>query len=137
VWRVGYFWSFTQTIFEENGEEEMVWKVVERDWKYLQRIRGELLDALCRRVNAETVSILQKAGPTEHEKYLNAYKHIQNSDRVIAKCFDDWRRSVLDQKLIILNRFKLLTQDHLDHFSNETRELLQGFEKLRQVDDQH
>jgi len=107
----------------------MTWKIVEKDWKYLFGIRNELLQTLCRRINAETMAILQEEGLTEHERHLKAYKHIEHSDQIIVKCFDDWKRSAMSAKLINLCQHNLLTQDHLDRLSNETREFLLGIMK--------
>ncbi len=104
----------------------MTWKITEKDWKYLFGIKDELLQALCRRINAETMAIMQEEGLTEHEKHLKAYKHVENADQVIVKCFDDWKRSAMSTILINLCQNNLLTQDHLDRVSKETSEFLQG-----------
>ena len=110
----------------------MTWKITEKDWKYLFGIKEELLQALCRGINAESMAILQEEGLTEHERHLKAYKHIESSDQVIAKCFDDWKRSAMSAILINLCQNNLLTQDHLVNLSKETSEFLLGImRKLR------
>lgn len=104
----------------------MTRKIPEQDWKYLFAIRDDLLQTLCRRINAETMGILREQGLTEHERYLKAFKQIKNADQAISKCFDDWRRSSMHMTLINLCQNKLLTQEHLDHFTNETSDFLLG-----------
>ena len=65
----------------------------EKDWKYLRTIHDEMLAALCGRINAESAAILAAKGPSEHEKYLKLFRHVHDSDDIVAACFNDWSRS--------------------------------------------
>ncbi len=67
--------------------------IPERDWKYLKKIKSEMLEALCDRINKEARHILEVSAKSEHEKYLSLYRHIKDSDQLVADCFNDWRRS--------------------------------------------
>ena len=67
--------------------------IPEKDWKYLRKIQAEMLSALCARINRQAVDLLQSHAESEHEKYRRLYEHVKDSDRVVADCFDDWRRS--------------------------------------------
>jgi len=44
-----------------------------------------------------------------------------NNNEIIAKCFDDWRRSNLFLKLLCLRDERLLTDEHLSHLTEETQ----------------
>ena len=97
----------------------------EKDWKYLRSIEKELLSDLCGRINRSAVEIVQSAAGSEHEKYLALYKHIKASDRIVADCFNDWRRSNLDFKLRLLQLHNLLTGEHLLNLSEVALGILQ------------
>ncbi|UFS69298.1 hypothetical protein LPW11_15530 [Geomonas sp. RF6] len=97
----------------------------ERDWKYLRNLRETLLATLYRRINESAAQILASATLSEHEKYVKLYKHMEDSDRVVADCFDDWRRSNLLIKLLLLRQHKLLSEEQLSGLSGEVRARLQ------------
>ena len=104
--------------------------ISETDWKYLRSIRNELLASLCRRINETTVDILRGKNKTDHDKYLKAFQHIKESDDIVAKCFNDWRRSTIGQRLISLQRHKLLPESHLQNLSEQAREFVKWSETL-------
>ena len=108
----------------------MTGSIPEKDWKYLRSIEAELLSELCRRINQGAVEIVRSKSGSEHEKYLKLYRHIEASDRIIADCFNDWRRSNLWLKLPLLRRHKLLTDERISNLSDETRERLGRFAAL-------
>ena len=83
----------------------------EKDWKYLRSISDEMLNILCGRINREVIEIVQSQDASEHAKYLRLYKHVQESDNVVADCFNDWRRSTLGRRLLSLLRHGLLTEE--------------------------
>lgn len=93
--------------------------MTERDWKYLRSVRAELLNALCTRINDKTVQILGDGSRSPHERHQAAYKHIQKSDRIVADCFDDWRRSTLWLKVVALQKHHLLKPEHIAQLSPE------------------
>ena len=96
----------------------------ERDWKYMRGLKPELLDQLCRQINAQTVQILSDDQASPHESYRKAFDHIHDSDRIIADCFDDWRRSTLRNKLQFLLYHDLLSPEQYAGLTEETREFL-------------
>jgi len=98
----------------------------ERDWKYMRKVQEDLLATLCERVNGQAMDILKSEANSEHEKYGHLYRHVKESDDIVADCFDDWRRSTLLMKLLALQRHGLLTSDHMQHLSGETQERLKA-----------
>ncbi len=104
--------------------------IPERDWKYLRRIQPEMLAALCARINGRTKALLDAGGKSEHEIYADVFQHIETSDRIVAECFDDWRRSAIWLKIPLLRREGLLTDDHLANLSDDVHALLERFRML-------
>jgi len=104
----------------------------ERDWKYMKKVKEELLAALCKRINWQAMDILKSETNSEHERYVRLFRHVRSSDGIVANCFDDWRRSTLLMKLVTLQQNGLLTSDHIQHLSEETRNRLKALEGVEQ-----
>ncbi len=89
--------------------------IPEMDWKYLRSIQSGMLSTFCEKVNRKALEILRSGEMSELDKYKALYKHIRDSDDIIAQCFDDWRRSNILLKAMALRRNGLLTEEHLRH----------------------
>jgi hypothetical protein len=113
-----------------RGNPTMAGSISEADWKYLQNIKGELLEAICRRINKKTVAIFRSTDKTDYEKYIAVYNHIKDSDDIVAECFNDWRRSTIGQRLISMQRHKLLTEKNLEKLSEKARKFVKWSETL-------
>lgn len=98
--------------------------IPERDWKYIRSIEKELLAELCGRINRDALEIMQAPEVGEHERYLRLYRHYRESDKIVANCFDGWRRSDIVLKLLLIRKHKLLSAEMVANLSEETRELL-------------
>ena len=51
--------------------------IPENDWKYIRKIKDDLLNSLCERINKQSVSLLKGYG-SEHEKFIIRGKTIEN-----------------------------------------------------------
>ena len=103
----------------------------ETDWKMLSRIKPLTLDRLCQRILQESGDILARAKEGgNHGVYLELFRHIQESDKVVSACFDQWSRSHALDILINWRRENLLTEEEFDAFSPETRRMVDGFLKM-------
>ena len=102
----------------------------ERDRKYMKKVKEELLAAMCKQINGQAMDILKSEANSEHERYGHLYQHVQDSDGMVADCFDDWRRSTLLMKLVALQQHGLLTPDHIQNLSEETQKRLKALEWL-------
>ena len=98
--------------------------IPERDWKYLRRVQGQLLEALCARINGEASQIVADHSLNQHERFLRLYTHVIERNAVVADCFDDWRRSNIFLKLLLLRKHRLLTNEHISKLSTETQRRL-------------
>jgi hypothetical protein len=102
----------------------------EGDWKYLRKISDELLSTLCARINHRSAEILSSTEEGEHARYLKLYRHIEESDRIIGFCFNDWRRSTLFQRAVSLRRQGLLTDAHVSRLSPGGQEAVRNANEL-------
>ena len=109
----------------------MTESISERDWKYMRTIHDDLLAALCGRINTQSEVILKQQRDTPHKTYLELYRHIQDSDDIIACCFNDWRRSNLQMKLSALHEHGLLTETQIQKLSPVTQERLKALQELK------
>ena len=105
--------------------------IPERDWKYMRSIHDEILASLCDRINIQSEVILKQGRNTPHKTYLDLYRHIQDSDNIIARCFNDWRRSTLQMKISALLENELLTDAHIQKLSREAQERLRALNELK------
>ena len=69
---------------------------------------------------------------SQYEKYLKLYQHIQDSDPLIGRCFNDLRHSNLLMKLVAWQEYDILTEKHLNHFSAETQQRLKARKELQE-----
>lgn len=99
----------------------MDYGIMERDWKYMRRIQGELLNAQYERINQRTKDLLTQGRGTPRETYVSVYRHLRDSDDLLAHCFDDWRRSNLLRKLARLREYGLLTEAHIQCYRPSPR----------------
>lgn len=108
--------------------------IPEKDWKQLRKLKPEMLNTLCLRINKKAEEIIQTPEKSEHEKYIDLYEHIQESDDVVARCFNDWRRSNIWIKFHALLREGLLTDKHVMSLSDESEERFQNIKDDVEID---
>lgn len=102
----------------------------ESDWKILSRLKPLALERLCRRILQEADGILDRAQEGgSHSAYLELYRHIQESDKVVSVCFDKWSRSHALEILINWRSERLVTDEEFATFSPDTRTIVNGFLK--------
>ena len=109
----------------------MTESISERDWKYLRTIHDDLLASLCERINSQSEAILKQGKSSPHKTYLSLYRHIRDSDDIIARCFNDLRRSTLLMKLAAMHEQGLLTDIHIQNLSPETQERLKALKEFK------
>jgi hypothetical protein len=104
----------------------------ETDWKILSRLKPLALDRLCQHILGKSGDIIARTHRGgHHSSYLDLYRYIHESDEIMSRCFDDFKRS---QALIILTNWrleKLVTEEEFATFSPDTRALVDMFLKQR------
>ena len=106
----------------------MTIQVSESDWKYLRERKVDFLSTLCGRINEQSKYILNDQSVSEHEKYLKLYNYIKRSDKIVADCFNDWRRSNIWLKIQFLRHHGILTDEHLNQMSDSLRALVEHYQ---------
>ena len=104
--------------------------LTERDWKYLRRIHDEMLATLCARINKAAAEMASDSSSSPYQQYLKLYQHVQDSDHIVAECFNDWRRSTLSNRILSLRYHRLLTDEHVQGLSAEAQQWLNKVEKV-------
>ena len=102
--------------------------IKERDWKYLRAIYDELIDELCSRILTKAVKVAAAGKERPHQRYLTLYRYIKKSDDIVAECFNDWRRSTINNRILSLRRHKLLTDEHVKRLSETAQDWLRMVE---------
>jgi hypothetical protein len=102
----------------------------ESDWRRFKEVRTKLLERYCRRILEEVAVASQATEGSAHERYLAVYKLINERDKRVANAFDDFRRSTAVMHLGLLRRMKLLTDEELGLFSEQTRIRVEGIASL-------
>jgi hypothetical protein len=125
--------KWNNIVCEKEETSAMPNSIAEKDWKYLRSVEKDLLSELCRTINQKAAEIVHSGTGSEYDKYLLLFKHIKDSDAIVAECFDDWRRSNLLFKLPHLLRHKVLRDEHLLNLTAETRERLSRFSAAENV----
>lgn len=96
--------------------------VPERDWKTFRKLKDRALDRYCRQALDEIAALCtaQEDGLSNHERYLQVFRRVQELDKDLSLAFDDPRRSTMTLLLISMRRLELLTDDELAQFSEGT-----------------
>jgi hypothetical protein len=79
----------------------------------------------------QVAAIVSKGAPgSAHDRYFKVHKLIEERDEQAASAFDDFRRSTAVMQLGIMRRMKLLTDEELGLFSEQTRTRIEGIASL-------
>jgi len=102
----------------------------EADWRLLSRLKPRALDRMCWRILQGVQEHVAAARPGEaHRAYLDLYRYLQEQDKIVARCFDDWRRS---RALLLLLNWRaegLITDEEFAAFSPETRQAVEALQQ--------
>lgn len=99
--------------------------IPEPDWKVFRSLQPIALERFSQRTLDEIVSAAAGDEKTSHERYLDVYALIKERDKDLAYMFDNPRRSTALEQLLIIQSRKLLTDEELSRFSQETRDVLE------------
>lgn len=102
----------------------------ESDWRHFKDIHAKVLERYCCRILEEVAAVTRSTDSTAHDRYLKLYKLIEERDKQIAGAFNDFRRSTAVMQLGIMRRMKLLTDEELGCFSEQTQRSVEGIASL-------
>ena len=98
--------------------------IPERDWRYLRSIQPEMLEELSGRILDEITSFIAAVGPTKAEKRRKLYDIVHQREKIVAECFDDWRRSRAYERCWALRKYDLLKAEHISQFTPESQAII-------------
>jgi hypothetical protein len=95
--------------------------IPESDWRRFKEVHEKLLERYCRQILEEVAAASQGGQGSAHDRYLRVYRLIQERDKQLANAFNDFRRSTAVMQLGIIRRMRLLTDEELSLFSEQTQ----------------
>jgi hypothetical protein len=104
--------------------------IPESDWRHFKQVHDDLLESYCARVLDDLTAVAKATEGTAHERYVRAYKLLENRDEELARAFDDFRRSTAVMQLAIMRRMGLLSDKDLSVFSTQTQEQVRGITSI-------
>jgi hypothetical protein len=102
----------------------------ERDWKHLRRVHDVALDRFCTQVLDDAMAVIQRAGMSSHERYLQLFNLLVDRNEVMATAFDDMRRSTGLQRLTAMVSLGLLTKEELAGFQPDVQDTAREMSEL-------
>jgi hypothetical protein len=105
------------------GAAAMLRGIKESDWKVFRRLREIALERFCQRALAEMQYVASEPQKTSHERYLAVWKVMNGRDDELAAAFNNPRRSVMLEQLTLMRSRKLLTDEEMAEFSDDTRDV--------------
>lgn len=65
-------------------------KIPEADWHLLTHLKPVAIDRLCSRILKKATKIAEdETQESVYKRYLKLYRHINNSDKDVARCFNN------------------------------------------------
>lgn len=104
--------------------------IPESDWRRFKEIHAKLLERYCSRILDELAAVSQSTEGSAHERYVKIYRLIEKRDKQLENAFADFRRSTAGMQLGIMRRMKLLTDEELALFSEQTRTRVEAIASL-------
>ncbi len=96
--------------------------IPEKDWKTLREMKDELLQKACGQILDKISKFIEESLDDNHQTYLKLWKKLRQENSEIADMFDDMKRSQAIMKIFYLYKYKLIDENTLQQFSDETRE---------------
>ncbi len=108
----------------------MVVGASESDWKVFRKLREPALERYCERVLDELDRISSDMSRSHHERYLEVFQLLRDRDEMLARAFNDPRRSQMLQQLAAMHALDLLEAEELARFAPETQESIAAMAEL-------
>ena len=99
-------------------------RIKESDWNTFKKLHKIVLNRFCEGVLKESSKILLNKSENPHQAYLELYRLLHDKDKVVARIFNDYRRSTAVLQLRLMNDQSLLTKDEKELFSPEVQNWL-------------
>ena len=90
----------------------------ESDWKIFKKIKEQALERFCADTLADFEEAIDKKDMSNHEKYLNLFKLVENADKRISLLFDGHSRSKAQIQLTLIRSEGLVGNHELEGMSD-------------------
>jgi hypothetical protein len=104
--------------------------IPESDWKQFKKVHDILLERFSAKALADLAAVVETTEGTAHDRFLRAWKLVNERNEDMAQVFDDFRRSTAVMQLAIMRRMGLLTDEELKFFSEATQAQILGIASL-------
>lgn len=91
----------------------------ESDWKLFKKVKEIALERFCAEAMSDFEEAVQKEDTSNHEKYLNLYKLVENADKRMSLLFDGHSRSRAQLQLTLFRSEGLVENHGLEGMSDE------------------
>ncbi len=108
----------------------MVVGASESDWKVFRKLREPALERYCERVLDEVDRISSDSSRSHHERYLDVFQLLGERNEMLARAFDDPRRSQMLRQLAAMHALHLLEADDLARFDPEIQDRIAAMAEL-------
>ena len=96
----------------------------EADWKFFRKLREVALERFCERILSEIGKLSAAPDRSFHDRYIDVYRRIDDRDEELARAFNDPRRSRMVEQLAQLRALRLIEDEELAMFSEQTQEVV-------------
>ena len=89
-----------------------------------------LHERFCQRALDELAGVVHSSAGSAFDRYQRACDLLRNRNQELARAFDDFRRSTAVLQLVIMRRMRLLTDEDLGVFTEQTQQTVRGVDSL-------
>jgi hypothetical protein len=100
-------------------------KLKESDWKVFRDMLPGLREKYLKKKNKEIQEILKDPEKNETERFWDAEEKIKQEVKILRECLDDYSRSKMDMKVMLMCRYGMLEKKDLEKFSEEFQDQYQ------------
>ena len=99
----------------------------ESDWKVFRDMLPELREKYLKKKNKEIERILNDRERNETERFWDAEERIKKEVEILRECLDDYSRSKMGMKVMLMCRYGMLEKNDLEKFSEDFQKQYKEF----------
>jgi hypothetical protein len=109
----------------------MPMEIPESDWRRFKEVHTSAEERYCERIIEEVAAIGSRSTEASAPaRCMKVTKLIKDRDKQLATAFGNYRRSTAVMQLGLMRRMKLLTDEELGLFTEQTRARIEGIASL-------
>ena len=87
------------------------------------------MERYCQKACEQAATIASATDGSAHERYLKLFRHIEKTDKKIARTFDDVRRSAAMEQILLIDSLRLWSPEELQRFSPDIQDLVRALSR--------